>query len=288
MNFKGKVAVITGAAAGIGRATAMPLPSMAHAVALLDGMQAGVEETASLVREAKGGRRWRLRADVGIEEEVVGAFRRVAADFKQVDILINNAGVEIDILINNAGVELYKDFLQFESAEWDRLLAVNLNSVYYCSKQAIPFMIQSGGGSIVNMSSVQALATTGQVSPYAAAKGGILSLTRDMAREFGKHKIRVNSICPGCIHTPMMDRTLATMPNAETVVKRMTQAIPLQRLGKPRTLPRWRCFWPRLTRTIYRAPHWWWMEDCCRSCRCRSIGSGRKSPLRTWGAVPLP
>jgi NAD(P)-dependent dehydrogenase (short-subunit alcohol dehydrogenase family) len=93
-------------------------------------------------------------------------------------------------------------------------------------------MIRSGEGSIVNMSSVQALATTGQVSPYAAAKGGILSLTRDIAREFGEHKIRVNSICPGCIHTPMMDRTLATMPDAETVVKRMTQAIPLQRLGK--------------------------------------------------------
>ena len=154
-------------------------------------------------------------------KEVADAFRQIAANFEQ-----------IDILINNAGVELYKDFLQFESAEWDRLLAVNLNSVYYCSKQAIPFMIRSGEGSIVNMSSVQALATTGQVSPYAAAKGGILSLTRDMAREFGKHKIRVNSICPGCIHTPMMDRTLATMPNAEVVVERMAQAIPLQRLGR--------------------------------------------------------
>jgi len=93
-------------------------------------------------------------------------------------------------------------------------------------------MIQSGEGSIVNLSSVQALATTGQVSPYAAAKGGILSLTRDMAREFGKHKIRVNSICPGCIHTPMMDRTLATMADADTVVRRMAQAIPLERLGK--------------------------------------------------------
>jgi len=111
-----------------------------------------------------------LRADVGIEQEVAEAFRQIDATFEQ-----------IDILINNAGVELYKDFLEFESAEWDRLLAVNLNSVYYCSKQAIPIMIRSGEGSIVNLSSVQALATTGQVSPYAAAKGGILSLTRDMA-----------------------------------------------------------------------------------------------------------
>jgi NAD(P)-dependent dehydrogenase (short-subunit alcohol dehydrogenase family) len=220
MNFKGKVAIVTGAAAGIGRATAIAFAEHGASVALLDCNVAGVEETAAMVRQ-KGGQALALRADVGIEQEVADALRQIGANFEQVDILINNAGVE-----------LYKDFLDFESVEWDRLLAVNLNSVYYCSKQAIPIMIRSGEGSIVNLSSVQALATTGQVSPYAAAKGGILSLTRDMAREFGKHKIRVNSICPGCIHTPMMDRTLATMPNAEVVVERMAQAIPLQRLGR--------------------------------------------------------
>jgi NAD(P)-dependent dehydrogenase (short-subunit alcohol dehydrogenase family) len=219
MNFSGKIAVITGAGAGIGRATATAFATHGASVALLDLNQAGVDETAAMVRNA-GGKGLALRADVGIEKEVVEAFRQIAAHFEQVDILINNAGVE-----------LYKDFLQFESSEWDRLLSVNLNSVYYCSKQAIPLMIRAGQGSIVNLSSVQALATTGQVSPYAAAKGGILSLTRDMAREFGKHRIRVNAICPGCIHTPMMDRTLATMPDAETVIKRMAQAIPVQRLG---------------------------------------------------------
>jgi NAD(P)-dependent dehydrogenase (short-subunit alcohol dehydrogenase family) len=220
MDFKGKVAVITGAAAGIGRATAILFAEHGAAVGLIDRDASGVEETAALVGRS-GGQACAVRADVGIEAEVIRAFQQLASGLKR-----------IDLLINNAGVELYKDFLQYESVEWDRLLAVNLNSVYYSSKQAIPFMIQSGEGSIVNLSSVQALATTGQVSPYAAAKGGILSLTRDMAREFGKHKIRVNSICPGCIHTPMMDRTLATMADADTVVKRMAQAIPLQRLGK--------------------------------------------------------
>lgn len=219
MNFKGKVAVVTGAAGGIGRATALAFAEHGASVGMLDVNQAGVDETAAMVRKA-GAKAVALRTDVGVEKEVAEAFRQIASQFAQVDILINNAGVE-----------LYKDFLQFESSEWDRLLAVNLNSVYYCSKQAIPFMMRSGGGSIVNLSSVQALATTGQVSPYAAAKGGILSLTRDMAREFGKHRIRVNAICPGCIHTPMMDRTLDTMPDAETVVKCMAQAIPLQRLG---------------------------------------------------------
>jgi NAD(P)-dependent dehydrogenase (short-subunit alcohol dehydrogenase family) len=219
MDFNGKVAVITGAAAGIGRATAIAFAEHGASVALLDLNTTGVEETAAMVRRS-GTKAIALRTDVGVESDVIEAFRQIAGHFAQVDILINNAGVE-----------LYKDFLQFESSEWDRQLAVNLNSVYYCSKQAIPFMIRAGQGSIVNLSSVQALATTGQVSPYAAAKGGIISLTRDMAREFGKHKIRVNSICPGCIHTPMMDRTLATMPDAETVIKRMGQAIPVQRLG---------------------------------------------------------
>jgi len=220
VNFKGKVAVITGAAAGIGRATAILFAEHGAAVGLIDRDASGVEETAALVGRS-GGQAIAVRADVGIEGEVIAAFQQVVSSQKKVNVLINNAGVE-----------LYKDFLQYESAEWHRLLNVNLNSVYYCSKQAIPFMIQSGEGSIVNLSSVQALATTGQVSPYAAAKGGILSLTRDMAREFGKHKIRVNSICPGCIHTPMMDRTLATMADADAVVRRMAQAIPLQRLGK--------------------------------------------------------
>ena len=220
MDFKGKVAVVTGAAVGIGKATAIAFAEHGASMALIDVNAAGVEEAAAMVRQ-KGGRAFPVGADVGVEKEVAGAFRQIGKNFEQ-----------IDILINNAGVELYRDFLQFESAEWDRLLAVNLGSVYYCSKQAIPFMLRAGGGSIVNLSSVQALATTGQVSPYAAAKGGILSLTRDMAREFGKHRIRVNSICPGCIHTPMMDRTLATMPDAKTVVERMAQAIPLQRLGK--------------------------------------------------------
>src|SRR5688500_3238851 len=103
MNFKGKMAIVTGSAAGIGRDTAIAFAEHSAAVALLDRNVAGVEETASMVRQ-KGGQALALRADVGIEQEVAEAFRQIDATFKQ-----------IDILINNAGVELYKDFLQFES-----------------------------------------------------------------------------------------------------------------------------------------------------------------------------
>jgi len=122
MDFKGKVAVITGAAAGIGRATAILFAEHGAAVGLIDRDASGVEETAALVGRS-GGQALAVSADVGIEEEVIGAFRELASSLKK-----------IDILINNAGVELYKDFLQYESAEWHRLLNVNLNSVYYCSK----------------------------------------------------------------------------------------------------------------------------------------------------------
>src|SRR5258706_5366722 len=162
MNFKGKVAIITGAAAGIGRATAITFAEHGASLALIDRNVTGVEETAALVRQ-RGGQALALGADVGIENEVADAFRKFGANFER-----------LDILINNAGVELYKDFLQCESAEWDRLLAVNLNSVYYCSKQAIPFIIRSGEVANLNMSSVQALSTTGQGSPYTASTGGIL------------------------------------------------------------------------------------------------------------------
>ena len=105
MNFKGKVAIVTGAAAGIGRATAIAFAEHGASVALLDRNASGVEETASMVRQ-KGTQAFAVAADVGIEKEVVDAFRQIDANFEQ-----------IDILINNAGVELYKDFLQFESAE---------------------------------------------------------------------------------------------------------------------------------------------------------------------------
>ena len=94
-------------------------------------------------------------------------------------------------------------------------------------------MIRANHGVIVNTASVQALATTGQITAYAAAKGGIISMTRDLARDFGKHNIRVNAICPGCIDTPMMHRTLESHPRPKLFLSKLSQSIPLQRLGKP-------------------------------------------------------
>lgn len=224
MNFEGKVAVVTGGGAGIGKSVAEAFAENGASVAVLDINLPAAEQTTQRIRTS-GGKACAVWVDAGEEESVIEAFQKVKSSF-----------TSIHILVNVAGVELYKDFLDISGAEWDRQLAVNLKSVYLCCHQAIPYMIRAGEGSIVNTASVQALATTGRISAYAAAKAGILGMTRDLARDFGKYNIRINSICPGCIDTPMMNRTLDGMADPKSFLAELSTGIPLQRLGMPRDI----------------------------------------------------
>jgi 3-oxoacyl-[acyl-carrier protein] reductase len=160
---------------------------------------------------------------VSSEQSVARAFHEIAANYGS-----------IDVLVNNVGVEFYKDFVDVHAAEWERQIGVNLRSVFLCCSHVVPVMIRARRGAIVNTASVQAFATTGQTAPYAAAKAGVLGFTRDLARDLGPYNIRVNGICPGCIDTPMMDRSLERNADAAAARQKMESAIPLRRLGNPR------------------------------------------------------
>jgi NAD(P)-dependent dehydrogenase (short-subunit alcohol dehydrogenase family) len=224
LNFEGRVVVVTGVGSGIGAAIA---DSFAACGATVVGLERDAEKLHCSAKRIKqqGGCLHPIVADVSSAEDVTKAFGDIHARFPV-----------IDVLVNNVGVEFYREFVDVTTEDWDRQIAVNLRSVFLCCSSTVPGMIQRGRGCIINTASVQALATTGQTAPYAAAKAGVLGLTRDMARDLGPHNIRVNGICPGCILTPMMDRSLGRDSDPGAAKSKMESAIPLRRLGKPQEI----------------------------------------------------
>ncbi len=224
MNLAGKIAVVTGVGAGIGAAVADIFSGAGARVIGLECNPQALGRTARRVT-GNGGEMHPICADVSSEESIERAFSEIESEFHS-----------IDILVNNVGVEFYKDFVDVRVSDWEFQLAVNLRSVFLCCSHAVPMMIRARRGSIINTASVQAFATTGQTAPYAAAKAGVLGLTRDMARDLGPYNIRVNGICPGCIDTPMMARSLERNEDAGAAKQKMESAIPLRRLGDPREI----------------------------------------------------
>jgi NAD(P)-dependent dehydrogenase (short-subunit alcohol dehydrogenase family) len=222
MNLAGKTAVVTGVGAGIGAAVAEIFAATGAKVIGLECNPQALAHTAQRVT-GNGGELRPICTDVSSEQSVARAFDEIAS-----------ISSSIDILVNNVGVEFYKDFVSVLVSDWECQLAVNLRSVFLCCSHVVPGMIRARRGAIVNTASVQAFATTGQTAPYAAAKAGVLGLTRDLARDLGPYNIRVNGICPGCIDTPMMDRSLERNQDASAAKQKMESAIPLRRLGGPR------------------------------------------------------
>jgi NAD(P)-dependent dehydrogenase (short-subunit alcohol dehydrogenase family) len=222
MKLAGKVAVVTGAGAGIGAAIAEAFSEYGATVVGLDCNLEMLRQTARRIADG-GGIVDPIHADLTSEQSVGKAFAEITSRHNV-----------IDVLVNNAGVEFYKDFVNVSLSDWERQISVNLRSVFLCCSHVVPHMIRAQRGSIINTASVQAFATTGQTAPYAAAKSGVLGLTRDMARDLGPYNIRVNGICPGCIQTPMMDRSLERNSDPQGAKLKMESAIPLRRLGHPR------------------------------------------------------
>lgn len=222
MELSGRVAIVTGAGKGIGRASALALARVGAAVAVVDvDDKAGAECVARI--EEEGGRAVLHRVDVSRADDVERMVEEVAAVFGRIDVLHNNAGIQTYGTVENTPVE-----------EWDRVIDINLKGVFLCSKFVIPHMRRQGGGSIINTSSVQALASQPNVAGYTASKGGVLSLTRNMAVDFAKDNIRVNAVCPGSVDTPMLRWAAGVLTSdADQAIVDWGRLHPLGRVATP-------------------------------------------------------
>lgn len=221
LSLEDKVALVTGAASGIGRGIALCLSNVGACVAVLDMDKTKGDQTASEIG-VHGGKALSVKCDV-----------RSAADCRSaVQAVIEKWG-KIDILCNCAGIAIRKDVVDLSEDEWDRALDVTLKGIYLLSHEAIPQMIRNGGGSIVNIGSGWSLKGGPKAASYCAAKGGTVNLTRAMAIDHGKHNIRVNCVCPGDVDTPMLRSECTQL--GEDVQQFMREAAhrPLARVGTP-------------------------------------------------------
>jgi NAD(P)-dependent dehydrogenase (short-subunit alcohol dehydrogenase family) len=215
----GKVGLVTGAGAGIGRATALAFAREGARVAVADVDERGGAETVRLV-EAAGGRALFVRADVSVEADVASLVRATREAFGALHCASNNAA-------RGAGFRLLTELAR---EDWDRALAVTLTGVWLCLKHEIPALLASGGGAIVNVASVSGMRGEATQAAYSAAKGGVLALTKSAAAEWARSGIRVNAVCPGGIRTDAIEGYFQHAPG----VREATIAVhAMRRLGEP-------------------------------------------------------
>jgi NAD(P)-dependent dehydrogenase (short-subunit alcohol dehydrogenase family) len=215
-----KIAIVTGGAMGIGRAAALALAHEGAKVVIGD-LDSGAEEVVAEIAFS-GGEAAFVRTDVGTSRDVEALVQSAVERYGRLDILFNNVGVAIA----GSVVELSED-------DWDRVININLTGVWRGMKYAIPEMLKSGGGSIINTSSVQSLIGFPGWSGYAASKGGINALTQQAAVEYATHKIRINAIAPGTIMTSMNSRIFDTLDDPQPLIDSWNSMHALGRFGQP-------------------------------------------------------
>jgi NAD(P)-dependent dehydrogenase (short-subunit alcohol dehydrogenase family) len=217
-NLTDKSALVTGAASGIGRATARRLATAGANVAVVDVDVEGGEETIEMIEE-EGGTAEFIETDVSQEDEVEAMVETIVDTFGSLDAAHNNAGIEGD---NETTVEQTEE-------NWNRVISTNLKGVWLCMKYEIPAMLKSDGGAIVNTSSISGQTGAG-AAPYVASKHGILGLTRTAAVEHAQNGVRVNAICPGTVDTPVAERYREKSPEE---FEQFVQMHPMGRIGEP-------------------------------------------------------
>jgi NAD(P)-dependent dehydrogenase (short-subunit alcohol dehydrogenase family) len=218
-SFAGKVAFVTGAANGIGRAAALAFAGEGVSVVVADLSEQGNQGTARMIEET-GGRVLAARCDVSRAVDVKAALEKTIETFGRLDFAFNNAGVEQPIM---ATADLKEE-------EWDRVVDIDLRGVFLCMKHEIPLMLKQGGGVIVNTSSGAGVKGFAGQAAYCAAKYGVVGLTKAAALDYAKSNIRVNAVCPGIIETPMMDRFSGGTPEGRA---RVIAQEPVGRMGRP-------------------------------------------------------
>lgn len=219
--LEGKVALITGGASGIGRATAMLFAREGAAVAIADVNEAAGNETAQQIVNG-GGRAIFERTDVTRSADCERLVQRTVHEFGSISILFNNAGI-----IRRASV------VELTEEDWDSVMAVNLKSIFLLSRQVIPLMIKAGGGSIINTASGWGLAGGSRAAAYCASKGAVVLMTKALAVDHGAAKVRVNCICPGDTNTAMLRSEAQQLGENENRFLAESARRPLGRIGSP-------------------------------------------------------
>lgn len=224
MRFDEKAVIVTGGALGIGQATCEILAERGAGVAILDWDEKAGNETCGEIK-TRGGKAIFQKVDVADYSGVKDAVEQAHKTFGK-----------INALVVSAGIQRYGTAVSTPEEQWEEVLNVNLKGAWNAARAVIPFLQEAGGGSIVNVSSVQALASQQNVLAYTVSKHGLLGLTRSIAMDFAKNNIRANAVCPGTVDTPMLKWAASLDPNPQSVYDACNRMHPLGRIARPREI----------------------------------------------------